>query len=91
MPTAEREHLRRMDTGAMFCLYGALLGRTHWATTSRVGRAGDRLVRVWRGLRGPRLSLLKIKERDVFNTCVFVKTLDLQPCPPFPHQYLQAE
>lgn len=50
------------------------------------GRTGDGLEGTWE----PHLSLFKIKERDVFNTCVFVKIPGLQPAHR-PPQYLQAE
>lgn len=82
VPTVERELLKRTDgyTGpapqwAVFCLHGALLGRTYWAPLSRMGRAGE-------GLEGNFCHYSKLKRGFIQHPCVFVKTLGRQLPPP---------
>lgn len=74
---------------AMFCLHGALLGRTHWATASRVGRAGDGPVTVWRGLGDHICHCSKLK-RGMYSILVFLlRHLDCTPPTALPSTYRQ--
>lgn len=64
----------------------ALQGRTRWATPAKgkVGRGGERLVRVWRGLGRLWDSFChrqKLKRELSQCLCVSVNTLGLQPPP----------
>lgn len=94
VPTADREPPGQMDRqihrtrprpqSAVFCFRGPAEGRVHWEAPSKVGRAGEGLGRVQRGLGRPAASFChrqKLKRGLTPHLCVSVNTLGLRPPP----------